>query len=113
MAWNYELNTKLGPLCFTFTKFCILSKLLTYFEDNWIFLCFGSKLTEDFKVFKNVKKVCFMPEEKDVGHATKYKVLYVRAVGTQGNMVAITPPPKTNFGRNRSKDFLDQMAFYY
>ena len=56
MAWNYELNTKLGPLCFTFTKFCILSKLLTYFEDNWIFLCFGSKLTEDFKVFKKRQK---------------------------------------------------------
>ena len=29
MAWNYELNTKLGPLCFTFTKFCILSNSMT------------------------------------------------------------------------------------
>ena len=50
-----------------------------------------------------------MPEEKDVGHATKYKVLYVRAVGTGGTWWH-SPP---YFGRNRSKDFLDQMAFYY
>ena len=84
MAWNYELNTKLGPLCFTFTKFCILSKLLTYFEDNWIFLCFGSKLTEDFKVFEKRQKSVLYARRKDVEHATKYKVPYVRAVGTGG-----------------------------